>query len=60
MFLDPTFFSPLAGASDSNLEASLPADLSGIAIEPIAESSHRAGDVLDDVAAAIAPTLSLT
>ena len=52
MLLDPTFSSPLAGASVSHLETSLPADLSGISIEPIAESTHRVGDSSVTVGAA--------
>ena len=43
--LGPTFSSPLAGASISNLEFALPADLSGLAIELIADLTHRAADV---------------
>ena len=50
----------MAGASVSNLEASLPAEFSGIAIEPVAESTHRGGGALDDTAAASAPVLSPT
>ena len=60
MLLDPTFSSPLAGASVSHLESSLPADLSGISIEPIAESTHRVGDSSVTVGAAIAPNPSPT
>ena len=51
--LGPTFSSPLAGASISNLESALPADLSGIAIELIADLTHRAADVLDEVSVPI-------
>ena len=57
LLLEPTFSSPLAGASVSNLEASLPADLSGITIEPHADSTRRAADVLDKVSAPIVPVL---
>ena len=60
MLLDPTFSSPLVGASASHLETSLPADLSGISIEPIAESTHRVGDSSVTVGAAIAPNPSPT
>ena len=57
MLLGSTFSSLLAEASVSNLEASFPADLSGITIEPIADSTHRAADVLDEVSAPIVPVL---
>ena len=57
LLLDPPFSSPLAGASDSVLKATLPGDFSGIAIEPLADSTHRATEAPDEVATPAVPVL---
>ena len=55
--LDPAFYSPLAEAFVSGLKASLPGDLSGITIEPLADSTHRAAEVLDENSSLVIPVL---
>ena len=54
---EPTFSSPLAGASDTALKASLPGDLSGVSLVPLADSTHHATDSPVDVPAPASPDL---
>ena len=59
MLLDPTPSPPLAGGSVAELRASLPGDLSGISLEPLAESTHGGGEIVTEVsppAASVLPT----
>ena len=58
LLLGPTFSSPLAGASDTALRATLPGDLSSIAVDPFADSPRQATEVLDRVVAQAIPDLS--
>ena len=57
MLPEPTFPSPLAGASNTALKASLPGDLSGVSLVPLADSTHHATDSPVDVPAPAAPDL---
>ena len=59
MLLDPTPSPPLAGGFVAELRASLPGDLSGISLEPLAESTHGGGEIVTEVsppAASVLPT----
>ena len=59
MLLDPTPSPPLAGGSVAELRASLPGDLSGISLEPLAESTHGGGEMVTEVsppAVSVLPT----
>ena len=59
LLLDPTPSPPLAGGSVAELRASLPGDLSGISLEPLAESTHGGGEIVTEVsppAASVLPT----
>ena len=49
MLTDPTPSPPLAGDSVAEFRASLPGDLFGISIEPLAESTHGAGEIVTEV-----------
>ena len=49
MLTDPTPSPHLAGDSVAEFRAFLPGDLSGISIEPLAESTHGAGEIVTEV-----------
>ena len=58
MLLDPTPSPPLAGGSVAELRASLPGDLSGISLEPLAESTHGGGEIVTEVSPPAASVIS--
>ena len=55
LLLDPPPSPPLAGDSVAEFRASLPGDLSGILIEPLAESTQGVGGIETGVTAAVVP-----
>ena len=55
LLLDPPPSPPLAGDSVAEFRASLPGDLSGIMIEPLAESTQGVGGIETGVTAAVVP-----
>ena len=56
LLLDPPP-SPLAGGSVAEFRAPLPRDLSGILIEPLAESTQGVGEIESGVTAPVVPVL---
>ena len=57
LLLDPPPSPPLAGDSVAEFRASLPGDLSGILIEPLAESTQGVGEIESGVTAPVVPVL---
>ena len=55
LLLDPPPSPPLAGDSVAEFRATLPGDLSGILIEPLAESTQGVGGIETGVTAAVVP-----
>ena len=55
LLLDPPPSPPLAGDSVAEFRASLPGDLSGIMIEPLAESTQGVGGIETGASAAVVP-----
>ena len=57
LLLGPPPSPPLAGDSVAEFRASLPGDLSGILIEPLAESTQGVGEIESGVTAPVVPVL---